>query len=141
MAYDDVYRVADLKTRGSRFARVRAEVAAAPDQLVYTTEFMHPRMDEVAGSLPAWLGRFIETRPRLFKRLDRIGQSRPPGEDRHGRAGSFRSMCSAGLRRFRRGTLRHAVEVAHRDAWLDRVRAAARRTTRLPSSCCWRAGW
>src|SRR5579884_3430416 len=28
-------------------------------------------------------------------------------------------------RRFRRGTLRHATEMAHRDAWLARVREAA----------------
>src|SRR6185437_1636593 len=62
MAYDDVYRVADLKTRATRFTRVRAEVGVADGQLVHTTEFMHPRMDEVAGSLPAALGRFIESR-------------------------------------------------------------------------------
>jgi indolepyruvate ferredoxin oxidoreductase beta subunit len=31
----------------------------------------------------------------------------------------------AGLKRFRRGTLRHLNEVKHRDAWLARVRAAA----------------
>jgi indolepyruvate ferredoxin oxidoreductase, beta subunit len=30
-----------------------------------------------------------------------------------------------GLKRFRRGTLRHAIEVAHRDAWLAQVKAAA----------------
>jgi indolepyruvate ferredoxin oxidoreductase beta subunit len=30
-----------------------------------------------------------------------------------------------GLKRFRRGTLRHAIEVAHRDAWLAEVKAAA----------------
>ena len=34
-------------------------------------------------------------------------------------------MCLAACRRFRRGTLRHANEVAHRDAWLARVKAAA----------------
>ncbi len=72
MAYDDVYRVADLKTRATRFARVRAEIGVPDDQLVHTTEFMHPRMDEVTGSLPVWLGRFIESRPGLFRALDRI---------------------------------------------------------------------
>ncbi|MBV8169995.1 MAG: indolepyruvate oxidoreductase subunit beta family protein, partial [Alphaproteobacteria bacterium] len=51
MAYDDVIRVADLKTRGSRFARVRREASARDDQLVYTTEFMHPRMEEVCHTL------------------------------------------------------------------------------------------
>jgi len=130
MAYDDVYRVADLKTRGSRFARVRHEVAAAPDQLVYTTEFMHPRMDEVTGSLPAWLGRSIETRPRLFQALDRVvNRGR---RVRTGTIGWFLMLyLMAGFRRFRRGTLRHAHEVAHRDAWLARIKAAAAKDYRV----------
>jgi indolepyruvate ferredoxin oxidoreductase beta subunit len=124
MAYDDVYRVADLKTRASRFARVRAEIGATSNQLVYTTEFMHPRMDEVAGSLPAWLGRFIERRPHLFKRLDRIvNRGR---RVRTSTVGSFVALyVLGGLKRFRRGTLRHAIETAHRNAWLARVKAAA----------------
>jgi len=124
MAYDDVYRVADLKTRASRFERVRTEVAAAPDQLVYTTEFMHPRMDEVAGSLPAWLGGAIESRPRLFKQLDRF-----VNRGRRVKTGTIRWFLLlyvlGGLKRFRRGTLRHAIEVAHRDAWLAQVKVAA----------------
>lgn len=124
MAYDDVFRVADLKTRGSRFERVRAEVAAAPDQLVYTTEYMHPRMEEVCGSLPASLGRFIESRPRLFKRLDKI-----VNRGRRVQTGTIRWFLPlyilGGMKRFRRGTLRHANEIAHRDAWLSRVSAAA----------------
>jgi len=124
MAYDDVYRVADLKTRASRFERVRKEVGVTPDQLIYTTEFMHPRMDEVAGSLPKALGRFIEVRPGLFKALDRI-----VNRGRRVRTGTIRWFLMlyvlGGLKRFRRGTLRHANEVAHRDAWLARVTQAA----------------
>lgn len=124
MAYDDVYRVADLKTRGSRFERVRAEVAATTDQLVYTTEFMHPRMDEVTGSLPVALGRFIENRPTLFRRLDTIvNRGR---RVKTGAIGWFVALyVIAGLKRFRRGTLRHTREVKHRDAWLARIKAAA----------------
>lgn len=124
MAYDDVYRVADLKTRASRFERVRKEVGVAPDQLIYTTEFMHPRMDEVAGSLPKALGRFIESRPRLFARLDKL-----VNRGRRVRTGTIRWFLMlyilGGLKRFRRGTLRHANEVVHRDAWLARVSQAA----------------
>lgn len=123
MAYDDIYRVADLKTRGSRFERVRAESAAAPNQLVYMTEFMHPRMDEVTGSLPAWLGRTIESRPGLFRRLDAI-----VNRGRRVKTGTVHWFLLlyvlGGLRRFRRGTLRHAMEIAHRDAWLETVKAA-----------------
>jgi indolepyruvate ferredoxin oxidoreductase beta subunit len=125
MTYDDVYRVADLKTRASRFARLRDEIGVRADQIVYTTEFMHPRMDEVVGSLPARLGRFIESRQRLFQRLDRI-----VNRGRRVKTTSIGWFLSlyllAGLKRFRRGTLRHANEMAHRDAWLARAKAATR---------------
>ena len=124
MAYDDVFRVADLKTRASRFARVRAEVAAAPDQLVDITEFMHPRVDEVIGALPAKLGLWLEARPRLLRVLDRF-----VNRGRRVRTTTVHWFvplyCLAGMRRFRRATLRHRREVAHRDAWLDAARAAA----------------
>jgi indolepyruvate ferredoxin oxidoreductase beta subunit len=130
MAYDDVYRVADLKTRASRFARVRGEIGVPDDQLVHTTEFMHPRMDEVAGSLPAGLGRFIESRPSLFHALDRI-----VNRGRRVKTTTLRWFLPlyvmAGMKRFRRGTLRHANEVAHRDAWLARVTDAAPRDYEL----------
>ena len=43
MAYDDVFRVADLKTRGSRFARVRSEIAPATGAQMKLTEFNAPR--------------------------------------------------------------------------------------------------
>jgi indolepyruvate ferredoxin oxidoreductase beta subunit len=130
MAYDDVYRVADLKTRASRFTRVRAEIGVNDDQLVYTTEFMHPRMDEVAGSLPAQLGRFIENRPGLMQALDRV-----VNRGRRVRTTSLRWFLAlyvlGGMKRFRRGTLRHANEAAHRDAWLARAKAVAGRDYEL----------
>jgi indolepyruvate ferredoxin oxidoreductase beta subunit len=85
---------------------------------------MHPRMDEVAGSLPAWFGRLVESRPGLFKALDRVvNRGR---RVRTGTIGWFLLLyLLGGIKRYRRGTLRHAREVAHRDAWLARVRAAA----------------
>jgi len=66
MTYDDVIRVADLKTRAARMRRVRGEVAAKDDQVLTTTEFMHPRMEEVCGTLPARIGLWIEARPANF---------------------------------------------------------------------------
>ena len=130
MAYDDVIRVADLKTRDSRFARIRAEVAAKPDQIVYATEFMHPRMEEVCGTLPAGLGLWIETSPRVLGFLRRlVDRGR---RVRTGTIGWFLTLyLLAGLRRFRRGTLRHRREQAHIEAWLERARTVARRDVAL----------
>jgi indolepyruvate ferredoxin oxidoreductase, beta subunit len=126
MAYDDVIRVAELKTRDSRFARVRAEVAARPDQVVYATEFMHPRMEEVCGTLPADLGQWIESSPRLMAFLRRfVDRGR---RVQSGTVGWFLVLyVIAGWRRFRRTTLRHQREMAHMQAWLDQALAAARR--------------
>jgi indolepyruvate ferredoxin oxidoreductase beta subunit len=124
MAYDDVIRVADLKTRASRFQRVRAEAGGGPGQLVYATEFMHPRMQELAGTLPLALGLWVESRPRLWKLLDRV-----VNRGRRVKTGTVRWFVPlyllGGLRRFRRGTLRHRRETAHRDAWLDLARTTA----------------
>jgi hypothetical protein len=66
MAYDDAIRVAELKTRSHRYERVLKENAVGQGQIVYTTEYMHPRLEEVAGTMPAPLGRLMEGHPRLF---------------------------------------------------------------------------
>ena len=117
MAYDDVIRVADLKVRASRFERVRKEVGAKDDQIVYMTEYMHPRMEEVCGTMPKGLGLWIENRPKLFDRLDRM-----VNKGRRVQTGTLFWFLSlyvvSALRRIRRGTLRHMREVEHREAWL-----------------------
>jgi len=117
MAYDDVIRVADLKTRGSRFDRVRKEVGVKQDQILYMTEYMHPRMEEVCGTLPKKLGLWIETSPKLFAWLDRrINKGR---RVQTGTLFWFLTLYTlAALRRTRRGTLRHLRETEHREAWL-----------------------
>ena len=57
MAYDDVARVADLKIRESRARAGAREVDAAADTIVATTEYFHPRAEELCGALPQALGR------------------------------------------------------------------------------------
>lgn len=121
MSYDDVIRVADLKTRATRFERVRAELGATPEQIVYTVEYMHPRVEELCGLLPAGLGGWILSSPRLMAWLrPRIDKGR------HVRTGTLRWFCMlsfvAELRRWRRGSLRHGQEVALRDHWLQQAK-------------------
>lgn len=120
MSYDDVIRVADLKTRASRFARVRSEVGASAEQLVYTTEFMHPRFEEFTGTLPARLGRWLEASPRLGGVIRRRLE-----QGRRVKSATLLWFLAlylvAGLRRFRRTTLRHALETQQIGAWLERA--------------------
>ena len=72
MCYEDVIRVADLKIRETRSARVRREVQLGDQQLMTVTEYMHPRLQEVCETLPAPIGRFILNRPGLSKPLNRF---------------------------------------------------------------------
>jgi indolepyruvate ferredoxin oxidoreductase beta subunit len=130
MAYDDVIRVADLKVRESRFERVRKEVGARDDQLVYMTEYMHPRMEEVCGTMPKAMGLYIENRPKLFARLDRM-----VNKGRRVKTGTVfwflgLYMVSA-LRGRRRGTLRHMREMEHLDAWMKQATSLASINYRL----------
>ncbi|WP_044562914.1 indolepyruvate oxidoreductase subunit beta family protein [Azospirillum sp. B4] len=117
MAYDDVIRVADLKTRPGRRSRIVREVGVGSHQVLTTTEFMHPRMEEMAGLLPAGLGRWLKRRNALYAWLDRrVNKGR--------RVRTYSPVwflvlhTLGGMRWLRRRSLRHAEEVAHRDAWL-----------------------
>jgi indolepyruvate ferredoxin oxidoreductase beta subunit len=118
MAYDDVVRVADLKTRQARRERIADEIGLGHGQLFGTTEFMHPRLEEIVGLAPAALGNWLMGHPRLYRWLDRkVSKGR---RVRTYSPGWFLTLyVVAGLRGIRRRSLRHAREVAHRDAWLS----------------------
>ena len=117
MAYDDVIRVADLKTRGQRFDRIRAEMNATGATLLHLTEFFHPRAEEIAGLLPAGMGARVEASPRWMAQLDRwFNKGRRLRSDGVWAFGVL--YLVGGLRFWRRRTLRHAQEVAHLDRWL-----------------------
>jgi indolepyruvate ferredoxin oxidoreductase, beta subunit len=120
MSYEDTIRVADLKTRPSRFARVRAEVRVKPDQVLRITEFMHPRVQEIADTLPAPVGRWL-----LQSGVPRRLVERVTARGRHvetSSVGGFLLLRSiAALRRFRRRTLRYVEEQRRIEAWLVRI--------------------
>src|SRR5205814_1829821 len=100
MCYDDVIRVADLKTRSSRGVRVRRDVGVASDAVLHVTEYFHPRIEEFCGTMPARLGRWIEARPRLAAFLDRrLNRGRRIRTD--GAAGFALLWAVGGLRRWR----------------------------------------
>lgn len=126
MSYEDTIRVADLKTRRKRFARVRDEVQAQSEQIVYMTEFMHPRFDEVCETLPAGLGAklYASSRARrwcapLFRKGRHIQTAHV--------SGFLLLYAVAGLRRWRRGTLRYRWEQERIGAWLARIESLAPR--------------
>ena len=54
MSYEDIIRVADLKTRASRFERVRKEVGAKDGEPVVVIDFLKPGVEEFASLLPSF---------------------------------------------------------------------------------------
>ncbi|MGZ2747228.1 indolepyruvate oxidoreductase subunit beta family protein [Burkholderia stagnalis] len=124
MSYDDTIRVADLKTRVTRFERVRGEVRAKADQLLQINEFMHPRIEEIAETMPAGLGRWLLKRHALHHLIRRV--TREGRVVRTSSLGGF--LLLYGLARWRVGrrlTLRHERETQRIEAWLARIRTLA----------------
>ena len=117
MAYDDVIRVADLKTRAGRFDRIRDEMGTVDANVMQVTEFMHPRAEEIAGMLPAKWGARVEASPKWMARLDRwFGKGRRLRTD--GLLAYLTLHTLASLRGYRLRTLRHKYEMAHLERWL-----------------------
>lgn len=52
MAYDDIIRVADLKTRAPRLSHIRHEMRAGDENLLQLTEYFHPARKRSRGSCP-----------------------------------------------------------------------------------------
>lgn len=124
MAYDDVIRVADLKTRGARMARIGREMGAGEGRLLALTEFFHPRAEEIVGLLPAGMGARWRADPARMARLGRwFGKGRRLRSDRF--LPFLILWLVGGLRGWRPKTLRHADEMAHLDGWLSEALAVA----------------
>jgi indolepyruvate ferredoxin oxidoreductase beta subunit len=130
MAYEDTIRVADLKVRASRSVRVKQEVGVGTEQLLRVTEYMHPRLQEVCETLPAGIGAWLQRSPRLRRALEPLFS-----KGRHVETTSLRWFLMlrglAGLRRFRRLTLRYEQEQQRIENWLDLVREMAVRDVAL----------
>ena len=120
MAYEDTIRVAELKIRPSRFERVREEVRVNDDQILEIAEFMHPRTQEIADTLPAPLGRFILRTGWLKGLVDRMTR-----QGRTVKTSALRGFLLlylvASLKPLRPRSLRYQVENAHLEDWLATI--------------------
>jgi indolepyruvate ferredoxin oxidoreductase beta subunit len=72
MAFDDIVRVADLKSRASRWQRVAREVKLQEDDLLNLYDHFKPGVPEFAALLPSWLATPLQ---RWDKRRALSGQT------------------------------------------------------------------
>jgi indolepyruvate ferredoxin oxidoreductase beta subunit len=129
MSYEDIIRVADLKTRRSRFERVRREVGAKAGEPVVVVDYLKPGIEEFASVLPHFLGK------RLVAWAERRGKLDAYNVGMHIRTSSLfgyllvRSL--AWLRPLRPASYRYREEQALIERWLSLVAEAARRDAGL----------
>ncbi len=136
MAFEDVIRVAQLKTRPGRLARIRAELGAPEDTPLIVRDFLKPGREELEGLLPPSLARFMP-KPK-------------PGAPRKGLKLRVRTSSAAGwltfrtlakLKPWRHRTARYLREQAAIEDWLAAVMAAAPDDTALALATANLAVW
>ena len=128
MTYEDAIRVADLKTRWSRFERIQQE-ARAPGAELVVTDYLKPDLDEIYGVLPY----------RLVKGFARWAERRWPDArptlGQHVKTstvtGFLRLWLLARLRRLRPISYRAHEEHARMERWLAAVVRCSRSSAEL----------
>ena len=120
MTFEDTIRVADLKTRATRFSRFRDDVRAADKQIVEIREFMHPRVEEICDLLPTPLAKFVLNNGPL-----RAAMKAVLGGGRRVSTTKLRGFLPlyflASLRFMRRSSYRYHVEQVRIADWLEMV--------------------
>jgi indolepyruvate ferredoxin oxidoreductase beta subunit len=117
MAYQDIIRVAALKSRAERFTRLRAEMRAKSNEPVRVTEFFKPGIEEVSALLPPALGRRLYRWGERHNLVHRLYL--PMHVTTTSVSGFLRLWLLARLKRWRPRSYRFAEEQALIERWLD----------------------
>jgi len=127
MAFDDIVRVAELKSRASRARRVRDEVKAGEDDIVKVYDHFKPGAPEFAALLPGSLA----DRVTAWDRRRSTPWALPLKVGSHSVFGMASLRLLASLRWLRRRGQRFAQEQALIERWLGAVVDGTRTHWRL----------
>jgi len=128
MAYDDIIRVADLKTRRQRFTRLREEVRANENQIVRVVDYFKPGTDELISILSPKLAKRVLS----FSARTGFGNRGFPIKVKTDTVSGFLALrIIAGLRSRRTRSYRYFKEQAAIENWLRQLLGAARRDYNL----------
>jgi len=129
MSYEDIILVADLKTRASRFERVRREVGAKEHEPVVVIDYLKPGVEEFASLLPPSLGRGMISWAERRGKLDayNVGMHIKTS----GVFGYLLVRSLAWLKPWRPRSYRYREEQKLIERWLARVREAAAKSVPL----------
>lgn len=126
MAFDDIIRVADLKSRASRWQRVRGEVKVGEADLLKVYDHFKPGAPEFAAMLPSALARRV-----LAWDSRRVARGKTPWAvplkiGTHSVGGMLALRLLAACKRLRPWGHRFATEQALIEQWLGSVVSATR---------------
>lgn len=124
MGFEDVIRVADLKTRAERSGKISSEVRADENQIWYGHDYFHPRYEEFTDIMPRGIGRVMAKSNFcrvLFSPFFSKGRIIRPKTI----FGYLLLRSVAKLSFMRRKTLRYATENKRILAWLEGVKKYA----------------
>ncbi len=131
MAFDDIVRVADLKSRASRWQRVKGEVKAGDDDLLRIYDHFKPGAAEFAALLPVALAQRVLRWDRRRVLAGKTPWALPLKVPTHSVFGMVALRALAGLKRLRARGSRYADEQAMLMKWLDSVVDGSGRDWRL----------
>lgn len=131
MAFDDIVRVAALKLRATRAARVKREVAAREDEIVKVFDHFKPGVPEFAALLPQALAARLSAwdAKRRARGLD--AWALPMKIGTHTVRGALALRFVASLKGQRRRGSRFALEQTLIERWLAAIEAGAREDAAL----------
>lgn len=122
MAYEDMIRVAQIKTRLARVEGARKGAGGKAEQPVIVTEFLKPGLDEFCSMMPSFVARPLIAWAERTGRMDKFNVGL------HIRTSTvfgftlLRAMVM--LKRWRRHGYRYGIEQALMTRWLAAVEAA-----------------
>ena len=131
MAFDDIVRVADLKSRASRWQRVKGEVKAQDDELLQVYDHFKPGAPEFAALLPPSLAARVTQWDRARVQKGREPWALPLKVGTHSAFGMLSLRMLAGMKWLRLRGSRFANEQAMIERWLGGVVAGTRRHWQL----------
>jgi indolepyruvate ferredoxin oxidoreductase, beta subunit len=121
MAFDDIVRVADLKSRASRFARVAREARAADGELLRVYDHFKPGVPEFAALLPQRWADALQRWDRRRVLRGREPWALPLAIGSHTVSGLLALRTLAACKGLRRRGSRFALEQALIERWLAAV--------------------
>ncbi len=139
MAFDDVIRVAELKSRGARLQRVRSEARAGAQDVLKVYDHFKPGVPEFAALLPAGLARRLQAWDARRQARGLTAWALPLKIGTHTVTGVLALRALGLLKPLRPLGSRWAAEQTLIEQWLETVRNGTRQQAQLGlelARCC-----